>query len=135
MRSIEYIVLERAKQLVKKGWVAETYAVDKHGDDCDVLDPAAVAFCMGGAILRAAAEVFGDNARSTGYLRLATVCTHAKARELVEAELPRHQRFTTIEEFNDPTSKKRVVAAFDWVLKAKEKSPHARARGEIALAA
>jgi hypothetical protein len=114
MRAIEYVVLERAKQLVIQGWITEEYAVKRNGHSCDPLHPKAAKFCLGGAILRAAAEVFGEDVPSIGDLSLEALTAHTRARELVEDA----NHLATIEDFNDNAeSKHEVIAACDKALK------------------
>jgi hypothetical protein len=115
MRSIEYIVLERAKQLVTQGWTTEEFAVKRNGHSCDPLHPKAARFCLGGAILRAAAELFGEtSAGEVGNLSMRVIMAQTNARELVE----RANHLTTIEEFNDEAeSKEEVIAACNRALR------------------
>jgi hypothetical protein len=114
MRSIEYVVLERAKRLVENGWTCFRYAVNEFDYDCELFDAHAAQFCTGAALLRAAVEVVGETeARSIGKLSLKTVVAHSQARELLEQA---NKLTTTIEAYNDGATKEEVLAAFDRAL-------------------
>jgi hypothetical protein len=114
MRSIEHVVLERAKRLVEQGWTCFRYAANEFDYDCELFDPHAAQFCTGAALLRAAVEVVGETeARSMGGLSLKARLAHSRARELLEHA---NKLTTTIEAYNDGATKEEVLAAFDRAL-------------------
>lgn len=57
IREMTIQVCEKAAQLVDKGWVQGTNALDEAGRITDFFDPGAVRFCAVGAIARAARQV------------------------------------------------------------------------------
>jgi hypothetical protein len=113
MRSIEYIVVARAKQLVEQGWITGGQAVMRNGRPCNPLHPHAAKFCLGGAIVPAAAEILGDaSAADISDLTMPTLVAQTRARKLVVAA----NNIATIELFNDSASKDAVLAACDRAL-------------------
>jgi hypothetical protein len=48
-------VREAAAQLLEKGWTQGYFARDASGEKCNPNDPAAVCWCMAGALVRSAA--------------------------------------------------------------------------------
>lgn len=50
-------VLLRAAELVGRGWCQGTYALDAEGRQVDPTQPEAVAWCVAGAMIRAAFEL------------------------------------------------------------------------------
>jgi hypothetical protein len=133
MRPIEYVVLERAKRLVEKGWTRGRMAYKGDGEiECTPFDPEATGFCMGGALVRAAADVFGECAQSVADLSAQAMVAQTRARELIEAANCKEVVVTTIERFNDRAlTKDEVLAAFDRALRvscgqSKKSSSNAR---------
>lgn len=53
----EVKVLDRAAELLAKGWCRGTYARDSKGNECMTTSPKAVTFCMVGALMRAAKDL------------------------------------------------------------------------------
>jgi hypothetical protein len=115
MRHIDHVILERAKQLVEQGWVKGRQAETQWGANCSPLSEEAVRFCMGGAVVRAAADIFG----ATDLKRIRNA--EARVRRLLKAANSEIGfgilNPNTIERFNDRATKKEVLAAFDEALK------------------
>ena len=132
MRSIEYVVLQEAKRLIEKGWTKETFARDEHGRSCNFLDRRAVAFCMVGAIDRAAADLLGYRGLSIVGFYLSARPLALRARAILEADETITMK---LERFNDCASKQRVLAAFDRALKREIDTPRRRGMFERLLAA
>ena len=44
--------MTKPSQILEKGWTREHYAINKFGNEVDVNDPNAVAFCLIGAVSR-----------------------------------------------------------------------------------
>lgn len=57
--SVERPVIERAIQLLERGWAMDAYAVDKAGRTVSYWSTHAERFCAAGAILRAVFDVMG----------------------------------------------------------------------------
>ena len=114
MRHIDHVILERAKQLVEQGWVQGRQAETKWGTNCSPMSKEAVRFCMGGAVVRAAAEIFGEtdlNKISSAEARVRRLLKAANS-EIGFGIFYRN----TIERFNDRATKKEILAAFDKAL-------------------
>jgi hypothetical protein len=128
----EYVVLQEAKRLIEKGWAKETFARNAHGRPCHVFDRRAVAFCMVGAIERAAADLLGYRGRSIVGFYLSARPLALRARAILEADETITMK---LERFNDCASKQRVLAAFDRALKREIETPRRRGMFERLLAA
>jgi hypothetical protein len=132
MRSIEYVVLQEAKRLIEKGWAKETFARDAQGRPRHFLDKRAVAFCMVGALYRAAADLVGYRGRSIIGFYLSARPLVARTRAILEADETITMK---LERFNDCASKHRVLGAFDRALKRDMETPRRRSKLEMLLAA
>lgn len=62
MNEMEIKLAQLAREKLRKGWITEDFAKDKHHSVCQPEDPNACCFCMMGAV-RAAAHEIGINAR------------------------------------------------------------------------
>ena len=58
-KSIERMVIERALQIMKKGWCDYSWAKDAKGDRVAWYSPRAMSFCAEGAVRRAVRELAG----------------------------------------------------------------------------
>jgi hypothetical protein len=115
MRHIDHVILERAKQLVEQGWVQGRQAETTSGANCSPMSAQAVRFCMAGAVVRAAADIFG----TTDLKKISSA--EARVRRLLKAANSEIGfgifNRNTIERFNDRATKEQVLAAFDKALK------------------
>lgn len=92
MNSEVVAVLNRAAELVERGWVQCVSALDWDGRAVSPLDPAAVCFCLSGAVTRATCDV----ARGSFGVEL-------NAREVIAKTLPPPYR--RLPGFNDASGR------------------------------
>lgn len=85
-KSIEEVVIERALEILEKGWCREAYAEDVDGWPVSPYSKQAVAFCAEGAIKRATQEMLGPG-RSRIAARIIRQIDHMCAIENKEALL------------------------------------------------
>jgi hypothetical protein len=115
MRQIDYVILEGAKRLVEQGWVQGRRAETESGVNCSPISEQAVKFCMAGAVVRAAADIFGvADAKRTRDAELRVRRLLKGANNEIGFGLLNPN---TIERFNDRATKEEVLAAFDKALK------------------
>jgi hypothetical protein len=100
-------VLSRARQLIAKGWTRGDMATSKDGRHTDPRSNTACRFCAMGAVVRASADLTGDNL-DDAYINKTTKGALDQLRELVGP---------SVGKFNDEqTSKRPVLAAFDQAI-------------------
>ena len=65
-KSIEALVIERALQIMKRGWTNLTWAKDAEGNQVAWYSPRAVSFCAEGAVRLAVRELVGKGNHQLG---------------------------------------------------------------------
>jgi len=73
-KSLQRAIIERAIELMKKGWIQGYEAVDEEGRDVPPQSDKARAFCAVGAIRRASCEFLGKNKWRATAMRIERAC-------------------------------------------------------------
>lgn len=99
-------ILERARELVRKGWTRNQMAATKNGKQTDTKSDAACKFCTMGAVGRAYLDLTGDKGNIWFSAATRSALSHLEA-----------FAGTSIASFNDSqTTKKPILALFDKAL-------------------